>query len=264
MKRPSFQLYPKDFLADRKVVVMTNDQVGGYFKLLCHMWLEDDCSLPNEPEELMALSGLDERSLEKVLRCFIALRSQTDRITHKRLMEEREKQDENRKKKSAAGAKGNEIRWGKPKNEPSQCDPNAIAKDRSSSPSSTSLKKINKKKNYSFGHPIAESLWKTLEDECGKLGFKNDVNKELFEQTYHEFSTKLPTGAGFGKQIRDCLFWHRDKGQKIVIRTLTIRNWLKNAVKFSKEAELRRMTADKDKIQTQDSIKSLAQKMSWE
>lgn len=137
MKRPAFQFYPKDFLSDRKVIVMSNEQVGGYLKLLCHTWMEDDCTLPNNEDELTALSGLDSGKLQKVLTCFIAHPSLPDRLTHKRLLEERLKQDSRRRKMSDAGKRGNEKRWGKPKNKASGSDQEAIAKHRSPSPSST-------------------------------------------------------------------------------------------------------------------------------
>lgn len=138
MKRPSFQLYPKDFLIDRKVVVLSNEQLGGYFKLVCHMWMEDDCTLPDDDKELMSLSGLNELDFKKVKKLFIANGSPSDpKLSHKRLNEERAKQDEHRKKRSEAGRKGNEARWGSQKTPSSQCDPNGIAKNRfpSSSPS---------------------------------------------------------------------------------------------------------------------------------
>lgn len=138
MKRPSFQFYPKDFLADRRVATMSNEQRGGYMLLLCYMWQEEACALPNDNDELCSLSGLDIEKIRKVLMCFIAHPSLPDHISHKRLLEEREKQDHRRKKMSDAGKRGNEKRWGKPKKEPSQGDHDPIANDRSSSPSSAS------------------------------------------------------------------------------------------------------------------------------
>lgn len=39
-KSPSFQLYPRDFLADGKVQIMGCDEVGAYFLLLMYQWLE--------------------------------------------------------------------------------------------------------------------------------------------------------------------------------------------------------------------------------
>jgi len=99
-KRPSFQFYPKDFLADRNVAVMTNGQVGGYMKLLCYMWQEDDCCLSNDQGELEAISNLDSTTLQRVLKCFV---EKGNKISHKRLQVERKKQDEWRRKSRLGG-----------------------------------------------------------------------------------------------------------------------------------------------------------------
>ena len=39
-KLPWFKFYPRDFLMDEKVQLMSNLQVGIYIKLLCHQWEE--------------------------------------------------------------------------------------------------------------------------------------------------------------------------------------------------------------------------------
>lgn len=113
MKRPSFQFYPKDFLADRNVAVMTNEQVGGYLKLLCYMWMDEDCVLPSDEAYLAKLSGLDPESLRVVTKCFkVGSTNGQPTISHKRLDQERSKQDDWRKKSSVGGKKSAEKRWG--------------------------------------------------------------------------------------------------------------------------------------------------------
>jgi uncharacterized protein YdaU (DUF1376 family) len=186
-KRLLFQFYSKDFFVDRKVAVMNNFQLGGYFKLLCYMWMEDDCTLPNDNDELAALSGLSGADLEKVLRCFVALRSPSDRLAHKRLIEEREKQDGHREKMSDAGRKGNEKRWGKPLNEGSLGDRSAIARDRSSSSSPKSFNKLKDKSPQK-----KEKVLKEFPEEVLEL------SKEFFlavRSWLPEFQKKVETDA---------------------------------------------------------------------
>ena len=49
-KSPAFQFYPADFLSDSKVILMSNEAVGCYIKLICHGWLEG--SIPSNDEEV--------------------------------------------------------------------------------------------------------------------------------------------------------------------------------------------------------------------
>lgn len=251
---PYIPFYVQDFIGSPDVKMMSMEEVGCYTTLLMNLY-SNGGTLPNDLEILKRLCGGIAVALPVYKKFYVdgeSLRNERADSIIEKYRNRSQKQSENANK-----------RWGKLKSEDMQPHMPSHILTQCQSKSKSNIKKINKKKNYAFRHPVVENLWSNLEDECGKLGFKNEVNRELFEQTYHEFITKLPTGAGFVKQVRDCLFWHRDKGGKFIIRTLTIRNWLKNAVKFSKEAELKRMTAEKDKIHTQDSIKSIAQKMSW-
>src|SRR6185295_8232743 len=48
-KSPSFQLYPKQFLGDDKVMLMDWDAQGMHFHLMCISWQQDQPgTLPNE------------------------------------------------------------------------------------------------------------------------------------------------------------------------------------------------------------------------
>ena len=57
--RPWFPLYAADFLSDPKVVVLNNEELGIYFRLLCYHWI--DGSLPDDDLELATLSGWGRR-----------------------------------------------------------------------------------------------------------------------------------------------------------------------------------------------------------
>jgi len=112
-KSPAFQFYPKDWFSSRNVRRMTLEQRGGYWELLCHEWLEDDCSLPDDDDELAFLSGLNDKWPEcskNIRKCF---EKRGKKLFNLRLLEEREKQEAFRKKCSDAGRKSGEVRRNK-------------------------------------------------------------------------------------------------------------------------------------------------------
>ena len=112
-KSPAFQFYPKDWLSSRKARRMTPEQRGGYADLLAQEWLDDDCSLPDNDEDLAFLSGLNERWSEcsKLIRsCFF---KKGKKLFNKRLLEEKEKQEAFRLQCSKAGRKSGEARRNK-------------------------------------------------------------------------------------------------------------------------------------------------------
>lgn len=132
-RAPAFQLYAADVLADANVVVLTNEELGAYFRLICHCWREG--SLPNNSKKLAKLSSSGrrwKRISESVLPLFLT--NTAGDLIHKRLDEEREKQRKRREALSAAGNKGAKARWGRD----SQAMATPIASDGLSSSSSTS------------------------------------------------------------------------------------------------------------------------------
>lgn len=160
-KAPAFQFYPKDFLTDRKVLVMPNEVVGMYIKLLSIDWLED--GFPRG--EMLRLSGYDWQDRNGLLRsddghstaiallseCFIAHPSKDGFVTNPKLQKIRKEQEENRVKKQKAGENGAKARWNKglaPMADACECHDSAngkrIANDSSSSSSSSSICNITK------------------------------------------------------------------------------------------------------------------------
>ena len=114
---PSFQFYPADFLSDENVVLMSNEQVGCYIKLLCYCWREG--SIPNDMEFIARLCGVANGENMATLwqkkggisECF--QQDGSGRLFNRRLRLEREKQISHHHRQSQSGKKGAHVRWGK-------------------------------------------------------------------------------------------------------------------------------------------------------
>ena len=115
-KPPAFQFYPKDFISDMNVMMMTNEEVGVYIKTLCHIWLEinipDDSGkiqrLCNHPSTTLTTKDKAWEKIWSAVRpCFY---DKNGKLYHKRLDKERRKQDEWRKKSRQGGQASAERR----------------------------------------------------------------------------------------------------------------------------------------------------------
>ncbi|MCK5607572.1 DUF1376 domain-containing protein [Candidatus Pacearchaeota archaeon] len=104
-KSPAFQFYPKDYLSDINVQLMTLEERGAYLQLMCHEWEEK--GLPTDDDDLSILSGLGdkwfEKSGDKIKKCFTIKK---DKLIHPRLEKERKKQKTRRDVMAAASKKG--------------------------------------------------------------------------------------------------------------------------------------------------------------
>jgi len=114
-KRPAFQWYPKDYLTDENVVMMTLEEEGAYRRLIDYCWLHQ--TLPNDVERLAPLCKVDGTRMavlwQAIRPCFREQNGNPKRLIHPRLEKERQKQDEHRKQKSEAGKAGAKARWEK-------------------------------------------------------------------------------------------------------------------------------------------------------
>ncbi len=130
-KSPAFQFYPKDWLTDEKVMMMSKEERGEYIDLLCIDWLN---------------IGIDEKIIERaselVKSCFVKGGS---RWFNNRLKKEREKQNEWREKSKLGGVASGKSRKqrnillkGGSEMVPTKCEPNTNS---SSSSSLISFKK---------------------------------------------------------------------------------------------------------------------------
>lgn len=144
-KSPAFQFYPADFMSDGNVILMSNQQIGCYMKLLCFCWTEG--KIPKNLEKIAKICGETKTKMKKIMKeievCFID--NGDGFYIHPRLEKERKKQEEHRLAKSESGKKGAEKRW----NNPDQINSNAIdsplAKNSSSSSTSSLTTNQNQK-----------------------------------------------------------------------------------------------------------------------
>lgn len=144
MKTPSFQFYPGDWLGSTKIWLMSPEEEGAYIRLLCHMWNQDDCSLSSDDEILSKLSRLNEKwqkSKQNILKCFS---EKNGKIFNKRLLIEKKKQLQFRKKQASNGSKGGRPKKGLGFSGLSQTE----AKKSSSSSSSSSNSLLGKGKVF--------------------------------------------------------------------------------------------------------------------
>lgn len=111
---PAFQFYPKDFLTDGNVAVMSLQERGAYITLLCNCWIEG--SIPIEPAKLARSCGVSvpvfQRLWPALAPCF-RTNGNADRLIQPRLERERNKQEAFRHSQREKGASGAAARWGK-------------------------------------------------------------------------------------------------------------------------------------------------------
>lgn len=116
---PWFKFYPRDFLVDEKVQMMSNAQVGIYIKLLCLQWLEG--SVPTQCERIATVMPFDSdayartaqpynlEELNTVLKlCFVPHPTRPDRLCNRKLYGILREQEQ----KSQTNQHSAEKRWG--------------------------------------------------------------------------------------------------------------------------------------------------------
>lgn len=108
-KSPAFQWYPKDFLTDENVDVMSLEQRGAYITLLSKCWIEG--SLPMEQTKLKAMCNHPsnwDSIWEGLTPCFVE--NGQGRLINSRLEKERKKQKEWRTKSRRGGIISGKVR----------------------------------------------------------------------------------------------------------------------------------------------------------
>ena len=169
MNPPAFQFYPADFLADENVVLMTNQQIGCYIKLICYCWREG--SIPSEIEQIAKLCGEEPPAMASlwhaIQHCFRPTRGGTPRLVHPRLQRERRKQSTFKTDKARAGRKGAEALWSKraadgrchgSANGTSMTDPTAVPLAKNGSSSSSSSLSLSSSSTSSSESPEANEV----------------------------------------------------------------------------------------------------------
>lgn len=116
VRDPSFPFYPADWLSSQSIATMTGDQERAFLRLLLHAWLSGTCSLPNDPNELAALSLLGDRwngpDGKKVRSCFTLRRG---KLFNEKLLSLWKERQEHRKKSQEGGLKSGAARRSKSK-----------------------------------------------------------------------------------------------------------------------------------------------------
>jgi uncharacterized protein YdaU (DUF1376 family) len=125
---PSIQFYPKDYLADANVRMLSFAQRGVYMDLLCFCWEND--GLPLDHELISRLIGLPKRETKSILPSVLSLFCMTDTgYHHERLLKQKDLYNEKRVKAQESASK----RWRSSSNAnamrthmPTHCEGNAI------------------------------------------------------------------------------------------------------------------------------------------
>jgi len=114
-KSPAFQFYPKDYLSNINVILMSNQARGCYITLMCHEWEAQGKGITNNIEELakVCCENVDDLTMlwASIEMCFKPHPKDSTKLIHPRLEKERKKQKDNRKKRASAGKKGAKARW---------------------------------------------------------------------------------------------------------------------------------------------------------
>ncbi|OGH59585.1 MAG: hypothetical protein A3G34_04125 [Candidatus Lindowbacteria bacterium RIFCSPLOWO2_12_FULL_62_27] len=137
---PAFQFYPDNYLSDPNVEMMSLEEQGANWRLICHAWKQEDIgTLPNDDTMLAALSRLGperwEACKKNVLRAWDA--AQDGILIQKRLVRELRKQQEHQKARQLGGKLGADRRWHthrSPMGHPKVSHKKQMAKDGFSSP----------------------------------------------------------------------------------------------------------------------------------
>jgi len=112
MSIPYIPLYVADFEADTAHLTLEED--GAYNRLLRLCWRTPGCSIPADPKWIMRKMriGADDyyRVVEPLIEEFFT--RGMDRIFQPRLQREHDAIEDAHKKRSDAGKRGNEVRWG--------------------------------------------------------------------------------------------------------------------------------------------------------
>ena len=109
-KRPAFQFYPGDWLADMRIRMLPWASRGLYMELLCYCWRED--WIPADSSAIAQLCGCHDLAIvEPCLQLFQPHPSDSSKLIHQRLVEEKLKQDQYREERSLSGKRGAKLRW---------------------------------------------------------------------------------------------------------------------------------------------------------
>lgn len=108
-KSPSFQFYAAEYLADENVALMSLEEEGAYIRAIAYCWREG--SIPADHDLLARLlKGASTTVAMVVAKCFNQDPTNAERLVHKRLESEREKQRLWREKSAEGGKRSAETK----------------------------------------------------------------------------------------------------------------------------------------------------------
>lgn len=163
---PAFQFYPSDWLSSGKVSLMKPEYEGAYIRLLAYAWLDPDCSIPDDDDQLASLSRLGEGwfkgGSQMVRACFIKSDTLAGRLVNIRLLHERKKQAEWKEKSRIGGINSSQSRRNKSKGGSQMVD--KCLPPKANSPSSSPSSSNKREKNASLSLPLKEVFdsWNAL------------------------------------------------------------------------------------------------------
>jgi uncharacterized protein YdaU (DUF1376 family) len=188
-KPPSFQFYPRDFLAD-VAGVLTNEQIGRYTLSLCRSWLSDTPGVASESDWQAWMSYSDEEWVAvrpKLVRLFKLLPSGSWK--QKRMVEERDAQIRRFDSARKGAAATNERRWGSVAND---SPPDSLAITPASASASASSKNLE---STHLSDPVGPDVLELLPPEP-KPPQKRDTQKAAdskdWLEGFNEFWTAYP------------------------------------------------------------------------
>ena len=167
---PYMPLYWNDMIADNKVRVMSNGELGAYIRLLAAAWHEGaPGTLPADEETLARLAGVRtaawRRLRARVLACFTWSEG-ASRHEQKRMMQEYAALAERNDRRSDAGAKAAAARWNKASAEPAFHGRDAADKPERSDRSDSSDAPAPTQPHASEMQPHANRNASALRPEC--------------------------------------------------------------------------------------------------
>ena len=139
-KLPHFPLYPQDFLGSNRVELLSNEELGAYFRLICRAWTDAPAASLPDDDHVLAVYARCQPDRWPVLKPrvmpFFTLRN--SRYWHERL----KKEHETAMAKVRAGQASGESRRNKTRTEVEQTSeqPSGYGSGSSSPPSSTEFK----------------------------------------------------------------------------------------------------------------------------
>lgn len=108
-KDPAMPFYVNDWLSSGNVTCMSLEQQGAFLRLLCHCWASQDASLPDDDDQLAALSGMGQGWLQGgctlVRKCLVPHPDKPGHLTNERTRQLWIERQEWRQKSSEGGLK---------------------------------------------------------------------------------------------------------------------------------------------------------------